>query len=164
MTMPQPEWRKERKNPHSKLKKPPTMSNSPCKVSLDEKLAIGLKQEEMAWTKSGKVIRKGSLSCSPHGSMKSEGVVSQVGTTHSRYKDKISDMSDSPMAAIQSFGMNASNYEINESVKEEETIGQSLLLFQNKGKNKRGSQELLSDLGDNSSVVIPINVEQRLQV
>ena len=68
------------------------------------------------------------------------------------------------MAAMQSFWMNASDYEINESVKEKETIRQSLLLFQNKGKNQQGSQELSSDLGDNSSVVIPINVEQRLQV
>jgi len=95
-------------------------------------------------------------------SEESDGRISREGTMQSKRSEMISDLSKSVSPALWSFVWTASSAGDNISLKDKETVQQSLLLAQDKGKKRRGSQELSSKSGDNRSHIVLFTPEQRL--
>ena len=90
-----------------------------------------------------------------------EAQVSHRSTSQTRHRELATDSVKSLLPALRSFRRTTSQAEDSTSPKEEETMQRSLLMAQDKGKYKWGSQEPLSESGSNDHIVL-LMAEQKL--
>jgi hypothetical protein len=151
------EWRPSVKNPHSKLRKTTKTGTLPRLPSLQMEIMRAEHREEEKASRMGEPGVNKLLSRTSRGSVTSEDGVPQRGTPRSGGRKTVSEPSELSMP-IRSLRRSVSEYGGTASLKDEETVQQSLLLSREKGKNRQGSQQPLSD-SDNGSVVVPLNAE-----
>ena len=145
-------WRRDTNHPLSQVKKPPKAINPSRLASLSEELAKAEKWEDPMPSASGRSGRELPLSRTQYGSEILGGMVSQGGTIQQKDNlECISSKSGSPLQ-IRSFAKT-----ISEAGEE-----QSLLLSRSRGKQRRGSQDLSSSSGEDSSPLAFPSAEQVL--
>ena len=129
-------WRQDTNHPLSQLKTAPQAATPPQLMLLQDEIAKVTYVEETVLLSSGRSRKKLFLS---HGGTNSENLETQVfyrGTSRTKHRDMATDLVKSSLPALRSFRRTTSQVEDSTSVKEEETVEQSLLLAQNKGKYK----------------------------
>ena len=118
--------------------------------------------EETTLLSSGRSRRKLFLSRGGNNSEKLEMQVSHRSTSRNKNREVATDSVKSSSPALRSFRRTTSQAEDSTSLKEEETMQRSLLMAQDKGKQRQGSQEPSSESGNDDHVVL-LTVEQKLQ-
>ena len=103
---------------------------------LQDEMAKVIYIEETVLLSSGRLRMKLFLSCGGNNSENSETQVSHRGASRNKHGDMVTGLVKSSSSAPRSFRRTMSQVEDSTSVKEEETVEQSLLLAQNKGKYK----------------------------
>jgi len=154
-------WRRDTNHPLSKLRKPPRNISPPRLQLLQDKMAKAAHVEDTAPLSSGQSGRKLFLSHGPNDSEESETRVCQRGTMQSKHRELALDSVKSSSPDLRSFRRTTSQAGDSTSLKEEEIVERSLLMAQDKGKHKRGSQEPSSESGNDDSVVL-LTAEQKL--
>jgi len=117
--------------------------------------------DETVLLSSGRSRKKLFLSRGGNNSENSETQVSHRGTSRTKHRDMATDSVKSSSPALRSFRRTMNQAEDSTSLKEEETVERSLLLAQDKGKYKRGSQEPSSESGNDDSVIL-LTAKQKL--